>query len=298
MHSLRSSPSEALPISAYIPCYNNAKTVELTIQGIREQTYPVRELFVVDDASTDDSVDIVKNLGVRVVRLDKNQGRGPVRARAMEEAEHEFVLCCDATNRLSPQFLEKAMPWFSGEDVCAVYGRWFVRNAQTPIDRWRARHLFHQDTPQILKHRHHFCTHGAVLRKSAAMRAGNYNSSMRHGEDYDLGLRLLEAGGDVIFDPALEVEPVVKNTLFQVMERYIRWNQAASEGHYSFKDFIKSHVLAWKILIPQDLKKGDWPAAFISAILPYFALILTDRTFSKVPSAPTQKTAAPITIKN
>src|ERR1700742_1106392 len=110
MRTTNPSPSEVLPISAYIPCYNNAKTVGLTIQGIREQTYPVQELFVVDDASTDESVAIAKDLGVRVVSMGKNQGRGPVRARAMEEAGHEFVLCCDATNRLPPPFLEKAMP--------------------------------------------------------------------------------------------------------------------------------------------------------------------------------------------
>src|SRR5271154_3445076 len=116
------STSGPRPVSAYIPCYNNAGTIGLTIQGIQNQTHPVDELFVVDDGSTDNSVDVAEDLGVRVIRMGKNKGRGAVRAQAMEAARNEFVLCCDATNRLSANFLETALKWFSSEQVVGVYG--------------------------------------------------------------------------------------------------------------------------------------------------------------------------------
>jgi glycosyltransferase involved in cell wall biosynthesis len=137
--------SEPRPVSAYIPCYNNAPTVGITIEGIRRQTRAVDELFVVDDGSTDDSARVVEALGVKVIRMDRNCGRGAVRACAMEAARNEFVLCCDATNRLSPHFLEIALGWLSPEKVVAAFGRLCDHNPRTTVDRWRARHLFHQD---------------------------------------------------------------------------------------------------------------------------------------------------------
>ena len=288
--------SHPWPVSAYIPCYNNAETVGLTIQGIRNQTHPVDELFVVDDGSTDNSVDVVERLGVRVIRMEKNQGRGAVRAQAMEAARHEFVLCCDATNRLSTNFLENALKWFSSEQTIGVYGRWYDRNAQTAIDRWRARHLFQQYTPQTINRRCDFRTHGTMVRKSAVLRAGNYNCLLRHGEDFDLGIRLL-AMGDVVADPALEVEPVAHNTLFQVMERFTRWNRA-SITTYTLSNFIDSHILAWKIFIPDDLNQRDWPAALISATLPYFSIAYADKRSFGFSAKPTVKKAAPLQADN
>jgi len=275
------------PVSAYIPCYNNAGTVGLTIQGIQNQTHPVDELFVVDDGSTDNSVEVAEGLGVRVIRMGKNKGRGAVRAQAMEAARNEWVLCCDATNRLSANFLETALQWLSSGQIVGVYGRWIDRNPRTAVDRWRARHLFNQEIPHQVDLRSNLCTHGALVRKSAVLRAGNYNGLLRHGEDFDLGVRLL-AMGDVVYDPALEVEPVGRNTLFQVMERFARWNRSQIKT-YTLANFIESHIVAWRILIPQDLEKRDWPAALISATLPYFAVAYADKRSFNFSAKPTLK---------
>lgn len=289
------SASERWPVSAYIPCYNNAQTIGQAIQGIRNQTYPVDELFIVDDGSADPSVEVAEGLGVRVIRMGKNQGRGAVRAQAMETARNELVLCSDATNQLCANFLETALNWFSSERVVAVYGRYHDRNALTTIDRWRARHLFKQDHPHAVDWRGSFSTYGAMARKSAVLRAGNYNPLLRHGEDFDLGRRLL-AMGDVIADPALEVQPVVHNTLFQVMERFARWNRASIKT-YDLTEFIESHIVAWRILIPADLKKRDWPAALVSATLPYFSFVYADKRSFKFSPKPTPQKATPIRTK-
>jgi len=280
---MTASTSGSLPISAYIPCFNNAATIGLAIEGIQKQTHPVDELFVVDDGSTDGSADIVEGLGVRVIRLGENKGRGTARARAMETARNELVLCSDATNRLAPNFLERALKWFSSEEVVGVCGRWFDPHTRNVVDRWRARHLFKQDIIHGVRHECNLATYGALIRKSVTMRVGNYNARLRHGEDFDLGVRLRKQG-DMIIDPALEIEPVVRNTLFQVMERYTRWNFASNQK-YTLHDFIECHIVAWKILMPRDLEKRDWLAALITATMPYFSLVFADAKPVK-PGAP------------
>ena len=285
------SASGAQLVSAYIPCYNNARTIGLAIEGIRSQTHPVDELFVVDDGSTDDSAAIVEGLGVRVVRMGKNQGRGAARARAMDEVANEFVVCCDATNRLGPDFVRLALKWFSDEKIIGTFGQWHDPNPQTAVDRWRARHLFRTDLKREVGFRGYLCTYGAMVRKSRVLKTGNYNRLLRHGEDFELGCRLLEIG-NVVMDPALQVEPVTHNTLFEVMERFARWNRASLES-YTFGTFISNHVLAWKICIPKDLKNNDWRAAMISAMVPYFSFAYADKKSFAFSSEPRQRKMTP-----
>ena len=263
------------PVSAYIPCFNNATTIALAVEAVQKQNHPVDDLFVVDDGSTDDSAAVVEAMGVKVIRIGANLGRGNARATAMEAARHEFVLCGDATNRLSPDFVRVGLKWFDDERTLAVYGRCYDRNARTIVDRWRARHLYKQDIPEVPNPRGNFSTYGAIVRKSAILQAGNYDRRLRHGEDYDLGCRMLKLG-NVVADPTLEIQPVVHNTLFQVMERFARWNRAGLEV-YDLHEFIESHIVAWRILIPRDLAQGDLPGAVISATLPYFCFAYADK---------------------
>ena len=92
-------------VSAYIPCYNNIDTIAEAINSIKRQTIAVGELFVIDDGSTDGSAEAVESMGVRVIRNERNLGRGTVRARAMQEARNELVVSCDAGAVLDPDFI-------------------------------------------------------------------------------------------------------------------------------------------------------------------------------------------------
>jgi glycosyltransferase involved in cell wall biosynthesis len=266
---------ESARVSAYIPCFNNAATISLAIEGMRRQSHPIDDFFVVDDGSADNSAAVVEGLGVRVIRQGANLGRGAARATAMEAAQNEFVLCGDATNSLSPDFLRNGLKWFADERVVAICGRCCDRTGRSVTDRWRARHLYKQHVELEPNWRGAFSTFGAIVRKSAVMQAGNYDRNRRHGEDHELGGRLLQLGS-VIADPALEIQPVIRNTLFQVMERYARWNRAGLRT-YDLRAFISSHVVAWRILIPIDLAHRDLPGALISAAMPYFCLAYADK---------------------
>ena len=126
-----------MKISAYIPCYNGAATLRQAIDGMRGQTQAVDELFVVDNGSSDGSAAVAEAAGVRVIRLERCLGRGASRARAMQEAAHPLVVCCDASIALPPDFIANAVRWFEDERVGAVSGRVSQREARTCADRGR-----------------------------------------------------------------------------------------------------------------------------------------------------------------
>jgi glycosyltransferase involved in cell wall biosynthesis len=279
-------PLSSIPnISAYVPCYNNAKTLEKAITGIRDQSVKVDELFVMDDGSTDTSREVAAALQVRVVEMKVNQGRGAIRARAMEEARHDLVLCCDATNRLHENFLQGALPTFENARVAAVCGRLTDTNVSGVLGRWRARHLLQQTETPGAMHPNCLITWGTLMRKSAVIKAGNFDPKLRFGEDYELGQRLIGAGYEIYMDPALIVAIQVQNTLAQLMERFSRWSDDGAQP-WTFHDFMKAQVVALKICLPRDLRAGDPLAAMISLLMPYYRVYYSNhrrQTFQEKP---------------
>jgi glycosyltransferase involved in cell wall biosynthesis len=256
-------------ISAYVPCFNNASTLRETIESIRKLTVPVDELFLVDDGSTDNSIALAEQLGVRIIRHAQNLGRGAVRARAMQEAKHDFVLSCDATNALPPDFAERALTWFESPNVAAVFGRIWQEDRSTAVLRWRGRHLFKMDVQLAANHRASLTTYGVLIRKSHVLAVGSFNPNLRHSEDADLGERLLAAGHEVVFDPGLKVMSRANNTLGEVLERYWRWYAGKNE-QVTWRGYGKQVVYSLKVMARRDWHAGDPLGLPISLLSPHY----------------------------
>lgn len=258
--------------SAYVPCCNDAATIRDAVASVLAQTLPPAEVLVIDDASTDTSLAQLDGLAVRVVRHERNLGRGAVRARAMAETREEFVLCCDATNRLPPGFAAAAAPLFAAERTAAAFGPLADPAPRGAASRWRARHLFRQDEPPRRHTRALLSTYGTVVRRAAAAAVGGFDAACRATEDADLGRRLLAAGFDVVLAPELTVWSNTANSAAKVLERYWRWNHAAA-GRAALRGYPRHAWYAWRTMIPQDLRAGDWPAAALSAVCPHYCAV-------------------------
>jgi glycosyltransferase involved in cell wall biosynthesis len=258
-----------MPISAYIPCFNNAATLAGALRSIREQSIPTDELMVIDDGSRDNSCKIAQEFGVRIVRHERNAGRGAVRSRAIMEASHDLVLSCDATNALAPDFVERALPWFESPKVAAVFGPMCQEDNSNAVLRWRGRHLFRTHARQAVNRRASLATWGVLTRKSHILGVGNFDPSLRHTEDADLGERLLAKGYEVVFDPALHTLSLADNTLLQVLERYWRW-YAGKDERVSWRGYGKQIAYSLKVMARQDFQDGDLSSIPISLLSPHY----------------------------
>jgi glycosyltransferase involved in cell wall biosynthesis len=256
-------------VSAYVPCYNNAATIVGALDSLRQQSVPLSELFVIDDGSTDNSAEIARAWGARVIRHEVNAGRGAARSRAVQEAAHELILGCDATNALPPDFAERARIWFDSGNVAAVFGRICQKDHSTVAQRWRARHLFKTEARQSVNRHASLSTWGVLMRKTHVLSVGNFNSALRHSEDAELGKRLLAKGHEVVYDPQIEVLTLARNSLPQVLERYWRWN-AGKDEHFTLKGYLKQVVFSFKVMAHQDLCAGDPLSVPISLISPHY----------------------------
>jgi glycosyltransferase involved in cell wall biosynthesis len=256
-------------VTAYVPCYNAAATIRRAVESVLAQTIAPAEVLVVDDGSTDGSIDAIRDLGVRIVVQPSNLGRGETRARAMREATHEYVLCCDATNVLEPAFLEKALPQFEARRVAAVFGRITQPAPGNLAERWRGRHLFKVERAQEPRRRASLCTWGTLVRASAVQQVGGYDRRLRHTEDGELGARLLAADFEVLYNPELTVTSIAPNTLAQVLERHWRW-YAGTTPVATWRQYAKGIAYSIECMAPDDLRAGDPLSVPVSLLSPHY----------------------------
>ncbi|WP_185968833.1 glycosyltransferase family 2 protein [Carboxylicivirga sp. M1479] len=88
-------------VSIVTPMYNSAKFIETTIISVINQTYNNWELIIVDDCSTDKSIDIVRGFAekddrIKLLEQPNNQGAGVARNVGMDHAKGEFIAFLDA----------------------------------------------------------------------------------------------------------------------------------------------------------------------------------------------------------
>jgi GT2 family glycosyltransferase len=170
--------------------------------------------------------------------------------------------------------LEKALPWFQDSRVAAVCARVVPSAPKTLADRWRARHLFLSEIPTKMNRRANLATTCAILRRSAVISIGNFNTKLRHTEDGDLGERLLAQSYEVIFDPSLIAHPLTSNSILKVLERHWRW-YAGIDENLNALGYIRSIIYSIKVMAKQDLRQRDWGCAVISLTMPHHHFLLT-----------------------
>ena len=100
-------------VSIIIPCYNAQSWVKESIDSCLGQTYDPIEIIVVDDGSTDRSLEIVKGYGDRIRWTSHpNQGANPTRNKGFSLASGDYVLFLDADDYILPERVEKQVECF------------------------------------------------------------------------------------------------------------------------------------------------------------------------------------------
>lgn len=116
-------PSNSV-FSILCACFNHEKYMASYIKSVLAQTYQNFELIIVDDCSTDKSVEIIKSFNderVKFVQHDYNKGVNVAINTAIEHSSGDlFVLCC-SDDMLEPFALEKYHEAFEKQKVDAVY---------------------------------------------------------------------------------------------------------------------------------------------------------------------------------
>ncbi|SEK46408.1 Glycosyltransferase involved in cell wall bisynthesis [Pseudobutyrivibrio ruminis] len=111
-------------VSVIMPSWNTAGYIMESVESVLNQTYQNWELIIVDDASTDGTVDLLKQVDdprVKVFVNEQNSGAAVTRNRAMREAKGDWIAFLDSDDLWSPTKLEKQLEFMVEHDYVFSY---------------------------------------------------------------------------------------------------------------------------------------------------------------------------------
>jgi glycosyltransferase involved in cell wall biosynthesis len=121
-------------VSILIPAFNSAESIANTIQSAKEQTWPGKEIIVVDDGSTDQTVSIAQKFASKnvLVVTQSNQGASTARNKAYSLSQGDYVQWLDADDLLAPDKISKQIAALenSGSErtlLSSAWGRFMFR---------------------------------------------------------------------------------------------------------------------------------------------------------------------------
>ncbi|KAG4097251.1 nucleotide-diphospho-sugar transferase [Neocallimastix lanati (nom. inval.)] len=119
----------AIPLSIIVPVYNTGPFLDRCIKSILNQTFKDYELIFVDDASTDNSLDILKKYKeidnrIKIIHLEINKGVSGARNTGMDNSEGEFIGFVDSDDYIDKRFYESLMKNSYDNDIVIGHKVW------------------------------------------------------------------------------------------------------------------------------------------------------------------------------
>lgn len=202
-------------VSVVIPCYNREASVRAAVESVLEQDYPCFEVVLVDDCSTDDTLNILNSIDdprVKVVTSKVNNGPGVARNRGVSESSGEWVAFQDSDDLWLPGKLRRQMEVVrSSNDAVAVYCRMSVRTGLdgqasqiSHIPSYEAENLS-GDVLRGLVYSSFISTQTLVIRRDVFDSVGGFDVTLPALEDWELMLRVAQWGPvEFVEEPLVE----------------------------------------------------------------------------------------------
>ena len=186
-------------VTVLMPAYNAGKYIAESIQSVIDQTYSDWELLVVNDGSTDNTVEVVEGFSdprVRLLNNPENLRLIKTLNRGLEEARGEYVARLDADDRALPERLRLQVEVLDNDsDLVLIGGRSNVICADGEVKR-RGEDCYAPESCEDILMASMFYNpfrHSSVtFRREAVLSLGGYPAEFQDVEDFALWTKLLE----------------------------------------------------------------------------------------------------------
>ena len=215
-------------VSVYIPCYNGERYLQGSLEALLRQTCAPDEILVIDDASTDHSVEVASRYPVRVIRHEHNKGLAAARNTGILNSRNELVASVDQDVAANPDWLEKLLPSIRRDGFAGGGGKLVEKFQQSLADQWRATHMRQdlgehpRDDLRIMS------TNNTLFKASAIKEVGLYNEIFRRTfEDWDMCHRLRRRGYRLYYRPDAVCNHLRRDTVSSAIKTWWRWRAPA-----------------------------------------------------------------------
>lgn len=188
---------ESPKISVITPLYNAQKTLAITMRSVLNQTFKDFEFIIIDDGSTDNSVNVVKSFNdSRIVLLQQeNSGASAARNTGIKNAKADIIAFIDADDLWHPQRLEQDYEIFISSEFeeKVLLTNFYMMNPNYEIVHFPPEQDFNGLLRDVKYFHPYFYNPGAsMMNKSVIEKVGYFNDKSVHHEDYEFALRLID----------------------------------------------------------------------------------------------------------
>ena len=194
-------------ISVIIPLYNKAQSIAETLRSVLNQTYKDYEIIVINDGSTDNSVQVVESIKDSRIKLfnKPNGGVSSARNYGIQKAKYEYIAFLDADDYWEPTYLEELVKLINDFPNAGLYGLGFGHIWQ------ENKELINHDLPDLFRGIIEnpwqrgciYWTGSTTTTKTVIQSVGLFDERISHGEDLDMWYRILLRYSGVFYNKTL-----------------------------------------------------------------------------------------------
>jgi glycosyltransferase involved in cell wall biosynthesis len=193
-----------------IPAYNASGHLPKLLKSAQEQTVDFDEIIVYDDCSNDNTPEVARSYGAKVISGDENQGCTIGRKRLAEHASADWLHFHDADDMLYPNFVERAHEWMQQDNPPDVVVFSYEERREDTDEKIDVRHFdaeaLREDPVEytIRTVINPFC---GLYRRDAFLEAGGPDTDpkVHYNEDAAMHCKLARAGLQFDADPTVTV---------------------------------------------------------------------------------------------
>ncbi|TKT72899.1 glycosyltransferase family 2 protein [Afipia massiliensis] len=197
-------------ISVFVPLYNHEKFIRATLTSALAQTLPPDEIVVIDDGSSDGSIEAAKSVlhpSIQIIAEQRNLG-GPTTMRGLSFCKGNLVAILNSDDTWSPEKLKRQVDHLEKNQNCGVvftlvslideHGKTWKQATNRHQSLFQARN---RDRHAWLRYFFHsgnvFCASSATVRRECFDRLGPLDGRYVQLQDLDMWLRIAMAGYDI-----------------------------------------------------------------------------------------------------
>lgn len=185
-------PTNNLKVSVIMSVYNGEKYLKEAIDSILSQSFTNFEFIIVNDCSTDSSLDIIRSYSderIKIINNDVNIGLTKSLNKALSQAKGEYIARHDADDISLPNRFEEQVRYLNKYVDVAVLGTSICLIDETGKTVRKQLALIKPNTNDFFKGNQ--ISHGsAMFRKAIMTKLDAYNELFKYGQDYELWLRV------------------------------------------------------------------------------------------------------------
>jgi mycofactocin glycosyltransferase len=243
-------------VTIIVPVRNRADEIRACLISLLGLDYPEdkKEIIVVDDASDDETPQVVESFPVTLQRMRQRQGASACRNWGARHADGEIVCFLDSDCSADPSWLKELLPVFRSPAVDAAGGLVDSQDDRTALDRYEkvksALHMGKHPTDSSMGNRFFYLPScNLAVRKEKFLEVGGFDDCLEVGEDVDLCWRIIDMGSIVEYRPSARVSHKHRNRLWPFCKRRFEYGTSEPLLQELHPDRIKTFVLWPKSVI-------------------------------------------------